>query len=365
MCRTSERLGRRRSAARLVVPATVCVALAAGGCATFRATEKTHYETVQADAQHDTQLAEAEHAKAIDYLSGHSCGGACDLVKAEEHLQQALVADVTYGPAHNTLGMLYLKQRKLYLAAWEFEYANKLMPERFEPLFNLALVYESADKLDRAIEYASMAFSMDPRNPNVLETLIRTRLRNGDPVEEVRPLIQVVLFYESRPAWVCWATEQLMAACLKIPAAKRHFAPSRLHGREVPPPEPLLKQCADPQLHDSPAQPPKVARPNLLDRATSSTWPPCCDGALLSEAAQSDSSAAAKPDTPLNQPLLISGRPPSQVRQADADQTSAGSRPQESAPTQRSDANSTPDSKALRANDGAGHGFDKPTDPTL
>ena len=49
---------------------------------------------------------------------GRTCGGSCDLAKAQEYLQKALVADVTYGPAHNTLGMLYLKQRRLYLAAW-------------------------------------------------------------------------------------------------------------------------------------------------------------------------------------------------------------------------------------------------------
>ncbi len=124
------------------------------------------------------------------------------------------MADVTYGPAHNTLGMLYLKQHKLYLAAWEFEYANKQMPERFEPLYNLALVYEAADKLDRAIEYASMAFSIAPRNADVMETLIRTRLRNGESIEEVRPLVKEVLFYETRPSWVCWAKEQLRS-CFK------------------------------------------------------------------------------------------------------------------------------------------------------
>jgi hypothetical protein len=305
MCRISERLGRRLSAARLAVHMAMWTALVAGGCGAFRATEKTHYETVQADAQHDTQLAEAEHAKAIDYFCGRKCGGACDLVKAEEHLQKALLADVTYGPAHNSLGMLYQKQRKLYLAAWEFEYANKLMPERFEPLYNLALVYESADKLDRAIEYASMAFSMAPRNADVLETLIRTRMRNGDPVEEIRPLIKEVLFYETRPTWVCWAKEQLSRAP-ENPSRNSPFAPPA--PGEVPPPEPLLKRGADPPLpQDTPARPPKIARPILPDQATSSTGP-VRDGLFL-EAAQSDSALSAKSDTPFNQPLLISDRP--------------------------------------------------------
>jgi hypothetical protein len=311
---------------------TVCIALVASGCAALRETKTTHYETVQADGQHDTQTAEAEHAKAIDYLSGHKCGGACDFVKAEEHLQKALVADVTYGPAHNTLGMLYLKQRRLYLAAWEFEYANKLMPERFEPIFNLALVYESADKLDRAIEYASMAFSMAPRNPDVLETLIRTRIRNGDPIEELRPLMKEVLFYETRPAWVCWAREQLSRAP-ENPGRHPPFAPPA--PGEVPPPEPLLKHRSEPPLpEDAPTQPPKVARPILPDRATSSTGP-VRDGLFL-EAAQSEPSTTAKSDAPANQPMLISGRRSPTDHQSDV----TGSSPPETSPATATDPSS-------------------------
>ncbi len=312
MRRISESLGHRFAAARLALRMSACLALAASGCAAFHETKTTHYETVQADGQHDTQTAEVEHAKAIDYLCGRTCGGACDFVKAEEHLQKALVADVTYGPAHNTLGMLYLRQRRLYLAAWEFEYANKLMPERFEPLYNLALVYESADKLDRAIEYASMAFSMSPRNPDILETLIRTRLRNGDPIEEVRPLMKEVLFYETRPAWVCWTKEQLSRAP-ENPSRHSSFAPPA--PGVVPPAEPLLNHGSEPPLpQDAPAQLPKVAGPILPDQATSSTGP-VRDGLFL-EAAQSNASPTAKSDAPSNQPLLISGRPLPAVHQS-------------------------------------------------
>jgi hypothetical protein len=346
MSRISPRLGRRSSAARLAVHLAVCTALVASGCAALHETKDTHYETVQADGQHDTQTAEVEHNKAIDYFCGRTCSGARDLCKAEEHLQKALLADVTYGPAHNTLGMLYQKQRKLYLAAWEFEYANKLMPERFEPLYNLALVYEAADKLDRAIEYASMAFSIAPRNADVMETLIRTRIRNGDPIEEVRPLIKEVLFYETRANWVCWAKEQLSRA----PETLGHnspFAPPA--PGEVPPPEPLLRKGADPPApQDAPTQAPKVARPILPDRATSSTGP-VRDGLFL-EAAQTEGPVIPKSDTPSNQPLLISSRPLPSARQSDGG-ASTQSGP---APVAGSDASSASDSP--RPNDDASEG---------
>jgi Tfp pilus assembly protein PilF len=302
MNRFLPRFGRRLSAARLAAPFFVGAALALSGCSAFRPAPKTHYETVVADAQHDTETAEVEHAKAIDCLSGRTCAGCCDPAKAEEHLQKALVADVTYGPAHNTLGMLYLRQRKLYLAAWEFEYANKLMPERFEPLYNLALVYESADKLDRAIEYASMAFSVAPRNPDVLETLIRTRLRNGDPIEELRPLMKEVLFYETRPAWVCWTKEQLSRMPEHV-VRNTPFAPPAPGDVDQEPP--LKHQSEGPSPEEPPAPSPKVAQPGLPGQATSSTGP-VLDGLFL-EAAQSETPSASKSNTPSNQPLFISG----------------------------------------------------------
>jgi tetratricopeptide (TPR) repeat protein len=192
-------MDRRRLPALLI-----SAALAAGsGCSLFQEEHKPQYETVQADPRHDTAVAEAEHAQALKILNEPSCCTGCNPCKAEEHLQKALVADVTYGPAHNTLGMLYLRQRKLYLAAWEFEYAQRLMSDRFEPVYNLGLVYEAADKLDRAVEFYSMAFSLSPRTPDVLEGLARARLRNGEPLASVRPLLKEILLYETRPAWVC------------------------------------------------------------------------------------------------------------------------------------------------------------------
>jgi hypothetical protein len=237
------------------------------GCNFFHQAHEPHYETVQADPRHETAVAEDEHAQALKFLN--KCPGCerYDLVKAEEHLEKALVADVTYGPAHNTLGMLYLRQRKLYLAAWEFEYAQRLMPDRFEPLYNLGLVYEAADKLDRAIEFYSMAFSISPRTPEVLESLARARLRNGETVANVRPLLKEIIFYESRPVWVCWAKERLGLApeetvqnegpLLPLPANDRKGNHSR------------KKTPAPPEPDGSPDLPPKVATPNTKNQLSS------------------------------------------------------------------------------------------------
>jgi hypothetical protein len=246
-------------------------ALAAGsGCSLFEEAHKPQqYETVQADPRHETAVAEAEHAKALKILNEPSCCTGCNPCKAEEHLQKALVADVTYGPAHNTLGMLYLRQRKLYLAAWEFEYAQRLMPDRFEPVYNLGLVYEAADKLDRAIEFYSIAFSLSPRTPQVLESLARARLRNGEPIASVRPLLQEILFYETRPVWVCWAKDRLGLTPEK--SVQNDFSPPPLPATDRRTNK-SRERVPDPPIPDNSVAPaPKVANSNPKNQLSSAT----------------------------------------------------------------------------------------------
>jgi hypothetical protein len=281
------------------VLSVLLVALA--GCSFLYDSHKTTYETVQADPHHDTELAEAEHAKALEIMNGGSLCKSCDPAKAEEHLQQALVADVTYGPAHNSLATLYLRQCKFYLAAWEFQYAAKLMPDRFEPLYNLGLVYESTDKLDRAIEFYTMAFSIAPRNPNVLESLVRARLRNGETVADVRELLKEILFYETRPVWIAWARDELGLAPEKL--AQIHVPATPTPVDERSPDRGPTALPVPPAPDATPTVSPKVApRLPLPDHAVSST-----DGAaggLSSERGPAESSG------PSGEPLLIPvGRP--------------------------------------------------------
>nr|MBC8218428.1 tetratricopeptide repeat protein [Planctomycetota bacterium] len=152
--------------------------------------------------------------------------------QAEQALQNALIADVTYGPAHNNLGKLYYKQGEFYLAAWEFEYASKLMPDRPEPHNNLGLVYEAVDRFDQAITYYSIANEMDRQNPVFIGNLARARLKQDEQHGEVRGLLSDLLLYDTRPTWVAWAREQLAVA--KLPA--RSPAPRDVQPFEVPDP---------------------------------------------------------------------------------------------------------------------------------
>ena len=127
----------------------------------------------------------AEHDRAVKLLDKCRPPTSHQLAKAEAALHRALAADVTHGPAHNTLGKVYYLQDRFYVAAWEFEYATKVMPGRSEPVNNLGMVYEAVGKFDQALEAYEAAFTMDPQNPEVLGNLARCHLRRGDPADEI------------------------------------------------------------------------------------------------------------------------------------------------------------------------------------
>jgi tetratricopeptide (TPR) repeat protein len=177
--------------------------IALSGCTSFLRDAKLDYRTVQADPNHDTEAAKGFNEKALKLIAK----GNQD--KAEQMFQKALIADVSYGPAHNNLGHMYFCQEKYYLAAWEFEYAIKLMPEHPEPYNNLGLVYEAVGKFNEAVEAYESAHKLQPSNPEVIGNLARACIRRGDPVAKVRPLLNDLVFYDTRPVWVAWAKEQL------------------------------------------------------------------------------------------------------------------------------------------------------------
>ncbi len=156
----------------------------------------------------ENQLADTETAKHLNDLAAYAIE-AGDLEVAEDLLKEALTADVGFGPAHNNLGKVYLEQGKLYLAAWEFEYASKLMPYRPEPRNNLGLVLESVRKLDEAISQYEAAHRLAPDHPELIGNLVRAKIRRGDEKSVVRELLRDLVLKEDRPDWQAWAEREL------------------------------------------------------------------------------------------------------------------------------------------------------------
>lgn len=193
------------AAARLTLLAAALPTLVtvAGGCA-GKADGRGRYQTVAVDPRRDSDAARRLNAEALVAI------GEQDWTEAERLLKAALEADVTFGPAHNNLGTAYYHTGRLYLAAWEFQYAAKLMPSRPEPKNNLGLALEAAGKLDDAVEAYDAAVDLAPDGAEFLGNAARARVRRGDRGEEVAGLLDKLILRDARPEWVRWARERLI-----------------------------------------------------------------------------------------------------------------------------------------------------------
>ncbi len=190
------------------------------------------YQTLKAEPHRDTKGASKWNGIG---LRAHSKG---KLARAEEAFQKALIQDVSFGPAHNNLGRLYFERGDYYLAAWEFEYARKLMPGNPDPVNNLGLVYEAADRLGAAIELYEEAREIAQDDPEYLANLTRAKLKRGDAAPEVAQLLEEVVWRDGRPDWKEWAEELLQTRY------KDWHETTRQVGREIlgtiPDSEPVL-----------------------------------------------------------------------------------------------------------------------------
>ncbi len=162
-----------------------------------------NYRTISASPLRDTDAARRLHEQGLKALD------AGQIDEAEKAFKAALEADVDFGPAHNNLGKVYFKKKDWYAAAWEFEFAKKLMPRQAEPWNNLGMVYEQAGELDRAVEEYRKAIGLDGENVSYQANLARALVRRGDKGDEVRRLLTVVVAKDSRVEWASWAREQL------------------------------------------------------------------------------------------------------------------------------------------------------------
>ncbi len=181
--------------------AAVWFALA--GCADTAAGPSGPYRTIAVEPGRDTDAASRQNQKGLAHLAAGELDQACDA------FGRALNADVEFGPAHNNLGKVYFQRKNWYKAAWEFEYARKLMPRRAEPANNLGLVLEQAGELDRAVEHYRQAVALDSGKIEYVANLARALVRRGERTDETRRLLQRLLAEDQRPDWLIWARQQL------------------------------------------------------------------------------------------------------------------------------------------------------------
>ncbi len=234
-------------APKLLSAIPIAIAAATCGCTLWTTKPPISYVTVESDSSHDTELARKDYKAARKCMEKQLKGKDCDIVKAEQLLKAALANDVRFGPAHHSLGVVYLWQKKLYLAAWEFEYAARLMPDRFEPLNNLGLVYESVGKYEQAKSFYLLAREKSPNNPDIIANIARASFRNGETVEEMYTILQDVLATDPRTEWRCWAAEKL-----GLNAARMASVPEALPDPSSPEPAVSLPKAGSSQEEELP-----------------------------------------------------------------------------------------------------------------
>jgi len=188
-----------------LIACTMLLPILIAGCRQRGPQTIAEYRTVARDPLRDTDRAGRLNAKAVGLLKTD------DLAAAQEALKEALKADLFFGPAHNNLGSVYYRQKRFYLAAWEFQYAAQLMPHNPEPRNNLGLIFETVGKLEDAARFYEEALALAPDNPQIIGNLARVYVRTSRRDARTRELLHELILKDERADWIAWARERLTA----------------------------------------------------------------------------------------------------------------------------------------------------------
>ena len=152
----------------------------------------------------DVGRAEALYQEAVTALGAEPAEDA----EAERLLRTALSFDLYHGAAHNNLGVLLLKQDRLYDAAEEFEWARKLLPGHPEPRVNLAIALERGGKHGEALDAARAALEVRPGHLPAIKTIAVIQIREGRTDETTRGHLDAIVTRSREPQWRAWAERQ-------------------------------------------------------------------------------------------------------------------------------------------------------------
>ena len=176
-----------------------------GGCASSGVSRGTGPYQSQSEGGRDNGKAQRLTQEAAALIDANP-------QRAETLLREALTADLYHGPAHNNLGVLYLKMSppRLYEAASEFEWARKLMPGHPDPRVNLAMTLEKAGRTDDALETYETAMEVYPGYLPAMQAIASLQLRRGTPDERTGRFLSEIALRAEEPGWREWARAQLL-----------------------------------------------------------------------------------------------------------------------------------------------------------
>lgn len=132
-----------------------------------------------------------------------------DPAKAELLLRDALTLDQLHGPAHNNLGIMFLRKHELFNAASEFDSTRKLMPGHPHPRLNLAITLERAGRVDEALATYASALEVYQGHMPTIEAMTRLRIKSGRTDEKTKGMLEEIAFKGETPQWREWARGQM------------------------------------------------------------------------------------------------------------------------------------------------------------
>jgi tetratricopeptide (TPR) repeat protein len=184
---------------RVGMAALVIGVLMAVGCGNARGPYSTDGSQTR-----DVAKAEERYQTAVTLLSTPKP----DDQEIEHLLREALGFDLYHGAAHNNLGVLLLKQDRLYDAAEEFEWARKLLPGHPEPRVNLAIALERGGKHREALDAARTALEVRPGNLAAIKAIAVIQIHEAMTDETTRGHLDTIVTRSTDPAWRAWAEQQ-------------------------------------------------------------------------------------------------------------------------------------------------------------
>ncbi len=158
----------------------------------------------QRQALRNTSAAEQLTKRAAELLED-------DPEQAEVLLRQALTEDLFFGPAHNNLGVVFLRRGDLYEAAGEFEWAKKLMPGHPDPRLNLGLTLDRAGQLDEALAAYTSALDVYPGHIAGIQGLARLAIKEGRDDSRLPGWLDRIALEGESEAWREWAARHRAA----------------------------------------------------------------------------------------------------------------------------------------------------------
>ena len=194
---------RDRVAPRGLLLTVLASAAALSGCASPERTPPSPYVTAT-EADRSTSKAEQLTRQAEKLLES-------DPPEAERVLRDAIAWDLYHGPAHNNLGVLCLRQGRLYEAALEFEWAKKTMPGHPDPRFNLALTFERAGRSDEALAMYDTALEVYDGHIASMQAIARLQVKRGRADARTREFLGEIALRGESERWREWAGGQLSA----------------------------------------------------------------------------------------------------------------------------------------------------------